>query len=443
MSSTWNRVSRPFRELRWRLAAWSAASDRQFHDDMFAPQRHDAFSPSYPGNLTIRRFADLAAQRFDGVHSVFDLGCGPGETTCELARRRPDIQFTGFDHSGVGIERARANAQRLGLSNIRFEAGDLDTFTPDRPMDLIAMFDAFHHVLDPAAFLSRIQPYCSRLFLIEPAGRWTGQWDRSHDLDWLPATIFQMADRLEYEFGAPAPSSSAPAPHTAAVATPTEHRYTLEDFERLFSGYALELRGTVAGLEQYGARPYHKSALRDRIATAGYELIVAVEDALQQEGLDLAAKHWAIYAVHHGVPSDRPPTVPRLPAQPPRRGLLPAYGVRFEACSGPEEVRRGERFQLTVRLMNTGWLHWSSADREPVLLSYHWLDSKGRSLAFDGRRTPLSGPVPPRQSVETVLQVEAPAHPGRAVLAIDLVHEGVTWFSEQGVVPHRVQFRIR
>ena len=85
----------------------------------------------------------------------------------------------------------------------------------------------------------------------------------------------------------------------------------------MFAGYTLELRGTVAGLEQYGARPYHKSALRDRIATAGYQLIVAVEDALADEGLDLAAKHWAIYAVREGAAPDRPARVPRLPPQPP------------------------------------------------------------------------------------------------------------------------------
>jgi SAM-dependent methyltransferase len=411
---------------------------------MFAPQSHDAFSPSYPGHVTIRRFADLAAQRFDGVRSVLDLGCGPGEITCELARRRPDVQFTGFDHSPVGIERARANAERLGLANVRFHAADLDTFTPDRSVDLIAMFDAFHHLLDPAAFLSRMQPYCCRFFLIEPAGRWTGQWDRRHDLDWLPATIFQIADRLEYEFGmTPTSSSPPPASRSAVVATPTEHRYTIEDVERLFEGYSLDFRGTVAGLEQYGARPCHQSALRDHIATAGYELLVAVEDALHQAGLGLAAKHWAIYAVRNGATSELPPRVPRLPPPPPTRGLLPAYGVRFTACSGPHDVRRGERFQLTLRLTNTGWLHWSSSDREPVLVSYHWLDSQGRTLVYDGVRTPLAAPVPPDHSVEAVLQVEAPAQPGRAVLAIDLVHEGVAWFSEQGVPPYRVTFRIR
>jgi SAM-dependent methyltransferase len=445
MASSLNLIFSPFRKLRWYLAAWSADSDRQFHNSLFAPQRHDAFSPSYPGHLTISRFADLAVQRFDSARLVVDLGCGPGEITCELARRCSDIKFAGFDHSSVAIERARENATRLGLKNISFYEADIQTYTPDRSADLILMFDAFHHLLDPTEFLSRIQAYCSRVFLIEPAGLWTGQWDRRHDLDWLPATIFQIADRLEYEYGGTS-NSSSPAPpsqKSAIVATPTERRYTLEDFERLFEGYSLEVRGTIAGLEEYGSRPYHKSALRDRLAIAGYDLLVAVEDALYQEGLDLAAKHWAIYAVRNGAAAQRSHRVPRLPSQPPTRGLLPAYGATVTTCSGPRDVRRGDRFQLTLGVTNTGWLNWSSSDHEPVLLSYHWLDSQGRTLVWEGTRTPLSIVVPTGRTVKVQICINAPSVPGRAVLAIDPVHEGVTWFSEQGVPPYQLRFRIR
>ena len=181
----WNRLSRPVRELRWRFAKWSTSSDREFHDSVFSALQHDPFSPSYPGNLTIRRFADLAARHLADVRSVLDLGCGPGEITCELARRHPSVAFTGFDHSPVAIERAREHARRLGLDNIRFDVADLEAFSPETPVDLIAMFDAFHHVLDPAGFVARLRPFASRFFLIEPAGSWTGQWDRRRDFDWL------------------------------------------------------------------------------------------------------------------------------------------------------------------------------------------------------------------------------------------------------------------
>jgi hypothetical protein len=42
-----------------------------------------------------------------------------------------------------------------------------------------------------------------------------------------------------------------------------------------------------------------------------------------------------------------------------------------------------------------------------------------------------------------VLQIDAPATAGTYILAVDPVHEGVTWFSEQGVPPYRIPFTIR
>ena len=44
--------------------------------------------------------------------TLVDLGCGPGEITCELARRHPSVAFTGFDHSPVAIERAGSVTRR-------------------------------------------------------------------------------------------------------------------------------------------------------------------------------------------------------------------------------------------------------------------------------------------------------------------------------------------
>jgi SAM-dependent methyltransferase len=438
-------VSRPARSLRWRFAKWSTSRDREFHDRIFADLQHDPFSPSYPGHLTIRRFADLAAQHLDGVHTVLDLGCGPGEITCELARRHSNVIFTGYDHSPVAIERARQHAGRLALGNVRFDVADLETFTPQSPVDLIVMFDAFHHVLDPAGFVARLRPFAPAFFLIEPAGSWTGQWDRRRDLDWLPATVMQIAERLDYELELEA---TQPATHVAAAAhaaDPTEHRYTISDFERFFDGLALDVRGTIAGLEQYGPRPLERSPLRDRVGDIAYELVVRLEDALVEEGLDLNAKHWAILASSRPLESmtSRTAVKPRrLPPRPSQPGLLPPYAARYGSYSGPTSARSRELFQATIQCTNVGWRNWTSTGSEPVLVSYHWLDTDGRTLVQDGLRTPLASEIASGGCAIVVVRVEAPPSPGPLVLAIDLVHEGVTWFSDQGVPPHRVSFRV-
>src|SRR5262245_6359071 len=137
-------IARVAKRLNWALRSWSTSSDRAFHDAQFAAQQHDPLSDAYPGRLTIRRFADLAAERVRPSDVVLDLGCGPGEITCELARRRPDAQFVGVDHSAVGLESAERLAARLGLTNIRFEVGDLERYQPGGKVGLVAMFDAFH-----------------------------------------------------------------------------------------------------------------------------------------------------------------------------------------------------------------------------------------------------------------------------------------------------------
>ena len=107
-SRSWEWLTRPLRLLRWRASGWSSGADQEFHDRLFEGATYDPFCDAYPGYLTIRRFADYAAQHFDNVRSVVDLGCGPGEITCELARRFPGITFHGVDHSPVARDRARA-----------------------------------------------------------------------------------------------------------------------------------------------------------------------------------------------------------------------------------------------------------------------------------------------------------------------------------------------
>lgn len=441
--AAWERLTRPVRAARSALRNWSTASDREFHNRLFRQLPYDPFSPAYPGHLTIRRFADHLEARLEGVRSVVDLGCGPGEITCEIARRRPDVSFTGIDHSSVAIARAAENVARLGLHNVHFHVADVETYRPDVPVDLVAMFDAFHHVLDPQGLIDRVAPSCPRMLLIEPAGTWTGQWNRRVDLDWLPLTVSQIRDRLEYQFGLrekdPAEAGQPIEVSETATAQPTENRYALADFERFFAGCALDVRGTIAGLQDYGPGPGRTSPLKGRFGEITYDLVVAIENALRDSHLDLAAKHWVIFADRTKPPGARV-VAPSLPGRAPMRGLLPPYGATFAVSRAPATAKARQIFDVDVRLKNTGWMAWNDAP-EPVRLSYHWRDADGETLVRDGLRTVLPR-VEPGEEVLVALKVEAPERAGRAALSIDLVHEGVTWFADQGVAPFDVMVRI-
>jgi trans-aconitate 2-methyltransferase len=63
---------------------------------------------------------------------VFDLGCGPGNSTELLAAPFPHAEILGIDSSAEMLERAR----RV-LPNVSFELADLRTWRPKRRADLI------------------------------------------------------------------------------------------------------------------------------------------------------------------------------------------------------------------------------------------------------------------------------------------------------------------
>jgi SAM-dependent methyltransferase len=439
------RVLSPVRALRRQLARWSVSEDRLFHDSLFGQQHHDPFSPSYQGYLTIRRFADLASEHLEGVGAVLDLGCGPGEITCELARRYPDVQFTAIDHSAAAIERGRANALRLGVRNVTFATGDLTSYRPPSPVDLVVMFDAFHHLLEPERFVKHAAAFTGSFFLIEPAGDRAGRWRRTLDFDWLPCEMDKIRARIEYAMGA---QSDRAVSLPAAIAAldqgrAVENRYPQEDYRRFFDGLSLTFRGTVAGLDVYAPEPHYRSPWRERTMQAAYDLLAQVDDELQRRAIDHYAKHWAIHATR-SASTVQPPAQDRPR---PSDAALPvvqgAFDASYRDAAIPGLLPAGAEVLVELTVHNLSWREWRSEDStHPVMLSYHWADGGGRSLVYDGVRTPLRRPIPPGGECRTTLRVLTPPSAGSHVLEIDLVEERVSWFSAAGVPPLRVPVRI-
>jgi SAM-dependent methyltransferase len=449
------------RRLRWALQRWSSAADREFHDSLFSEQRYDPFTFAYPGYITIRRFADLAAERLDGVRHAVDLGCGPGEITCELARRKPEITFVGVDHSGAAIARAREHVAALKLTNVTFEAADIATYTPQPAADIVLMFDSFHHLLDPAAFVRTAGRTTGRFLLIEPGGDWLGGWERTLDLDWVVPAIDTIRARLVWQMGDTIPESGIrgsgskvrlkpDTTGTAGTAGPqdggkaVEHRYTIDDFKQFFEGFGLNVRGTIAGIESYPPDPYARPPLRDELGRVTYDLIAGIEEVLVRNNLDLHAKHWVIYAERAAPHSLRTPRPINPREAEPAHRLQGPYDVDYISYDGPRATFAGSTVLASVTFRNNGWRTWSSSDPSaPIHLSYHWLDAGDAVAIDDGVRTPLPHAVVPGETCVMTCRIEAPAEPGRYTLAIDLVEEGVTWFSRAGAPLLRIPIVIR
>jgi len=106
--------------------------------------------------LLIKRFLPAAKglpERLTAGIRVADLGCGTGHAINLMAKEYPRSNFVGYDIAADAIERARAEAQAMSLSNTRFEVRDVTQLPPDTTFDLITSFDAIHDQRDPAAVL--------------------------------------------------------------------------------------------------------------------------------------------------------------------------------------------------------------------------------------------------------------------------------------------------
>ncbi|MFD4247593.1 trans-aconitate 2-methyltransferase [Streptomyces sp. NPDC058525] len=70
---------------------------------------------------------------------IADLGCGPGNVTTLLAGRWPEARITGFDLSPEMLHRATEDyaGPTAGGGSLEFRHGDLGTWLPEEPYDLI------------------------------------------------------------------------------------------------------------------------------------------------------------------------------------------------------------------------------------------------------------------------------------------------------------------
>jgi SAM-dependent methyltransferase len=433
-------TARLLRNLRWKALRWSASADQQFHDVAFQDLSRDPFSPAYPGSITIRRFADLAEPAIHDGATVLDLGCGPGEITCELARRRPATTFVGVDHSRQAIEVATAHAVRLGLANVRFDVADVGRYAPAQRVHLVTMFNAFHHLIEPVPFVSRFRALTDDFLLIEPIGDGLGRWRKSLDFDWAALELDKLRARLDHAFAVAVPTVEG-GPATEPPGEPVEHRYTMDDFETFFEGFSLTVRGTTSGLVEYPRQLEMRTEWRVHFGEIAYAVYQALDDRLLTENRDLWARHWVIHA-RPGPRLARREPVAFPEASVADEVLTGPYDVIYGDYEGPDQAPADAEFTTEVSLRNAGFASWSSEGTSPVFLSYKWLTTGGVPVRIEGRRSRLPRPIRPDEGCRVPLVVQTPPDAGRYILAIDLVQEGVTWFSEAGQLPLKVTVKV-
>jgi hypothetical protein len=305
------------------------------------------------------------------------------------------------------------------------------------------MFDSFHHVPDPKAFVTRLARLSETVFLIEPSGNAIGQWTPQIDLDWIVADLDNVRRHAEHQLGVHSLRSSSGAISAAGAlcGEAIERRYPIAEYERLFEGYGLSVQGTLAGFQQYPPDAFAEGPLKEHFGRFLYETIVQLERDYIHGKRDLHAKHWAILA-RRGERSQLPSFTAPPDGDHVTKAVKGPWDVAYLGYEGPHDGLAGERVRATLTLRNESWRAWSSSGNTPIHASYHW-SSSDRPIVKDGLRTGLGQDLGPGEQRSLTIDIELPSSAGPWELQIDLVEEHVTWFSEQGQQPLVIGFAVR
>lgn len=92
----------------------------------------------------------------EGIDAL-EIGCGTGHSTNLMAEAYPNSRFTGMDFRDDVLDVGRAEAESLGLTNVRFVSSDLAELDDVEGYDFIAAFDVIHDQAKPRVVLRNVR----------------------------------------------------------------------------------------------------------------------------------------------------------------------------------------------------------------------------------------------------------------------------------------------
>lgn len=88
---------------------------------------------------------------------ILDLGCGPGNITCGLAKLVPEGSAIGLDRAEDVVEKARAYAASTNQTNVTFVTGNIFKLDyPDDQFDIVHVHQVLQHVCSTSHYIMDI-----------------------------------------------------------------------------------------------------------------------------------------------------------------------------------------------------------------------------------------------------------------------------------------------
>jgi SAM-dependent methyltransferase len=348
--------------------------------------------PGYELRECLRTFVHVVDQmELDVRAQVLDVGCGPGWLSEFLAR-------CGYWVTGIDVSEDMVNVARERIAAIdkpvgegvealaEFHAMPASEIPWTERFDAAILYDAMHHLDDEVETLRVI-----RRSLV-PGGR-----------------IFI------HEGVRPEPGSEGE-------------------------------RQLVAEMEEYGTLespfdPEYLVSVLEKAAFTHVTRFVAVDELL-----DVSARDEALRRVESLL---RYPPMNTVVAQAPvPAGFAPdgrRYAARIETRTSGVATSIGRELAVPITITNTGSAFWPTGDGSSFphgavgLGTYIELNG-GERAEFPRQALPRS--VSPGESVDIEVRVPRASIQGRNEVEIDLVREGIAWFSHYGSTPLRVPLTV-
>lgn len=93
---------------------------------------------------------------------ILDVGCGPGTISVDLGMRLPQGCILAIDPSAEVIQKARKHAEEKGVTNVRFEVGDIFSWetiegVEQGSFDIVHAHQVLQHLQDPLSAMKQMK----------------------------------------------------------------------------------------------------------------------------------------------------------------------------------------------------------------------------------------------------------------------------------------------
>jgi len=140
-------------------------------------------------------------------------------------------------------------------------------------------------------------------------------------------------------------------------------------------------------------------------------------------------------------------------APPSEPSALPSSGFKatITLVEPPDKLRVGQKETVRVKIKNNSDVMWyargapvnTRQDNKFYLAAGNrWLKAGGELVTNMDGRYGISKDLAPGEEAEVPLAITAPKEPGEYLLEIDVVQEGVAWFSDKGSPTARTKVSV-